>query len=137
MTLKFLTVDVAFTILSLPGSPSLAEVLCQVGVTRGAPPTFSSGPQAYLNEPASTDFGSAQIYNPNGLNVGVGGPVQDILYAVILKTFVPSDGSGGYTSRNVTVTPNLALNAGDYLVFHMDHAGAQGDAEMQVVMGYQ
>jgi hypothetical protein len=30
----------------------------------------------------------------------------------------------------------LQLNAGDYLAFHMDHAGVSVDCEMQVVLGY-
>jgi hypothetical protein len=30
----------------------------------------------------------------------------------------------------------LALNKGDYLVFHMDHAGVGGDVEMQAVLQY-
>jgi hypothetical protein len=28
------------------------------------------------------------------------------------------------------------LNKGDYLVFHMDHAGVGGDVEMQAVLQY-
>jgi len=31
---------------------------------------------------------------------------------------------------------SLMLNAGDYLVFNMSHAGVPGDGEMQVVLQY-
>ncbi|MGA9981010.1 MAG: hypothetical protein WBQ08_20480 [Candidatus Sulfotelmatobacter sp.] len=55
---------------------------------------------------------------------------------MILKTWVPADGTASSTSRHVSVARSLALNAGDYLVFNMSHAGVPGDAEMQVVLQY-
>jgi len=30
----------------------------------------------------------------------------------------------------------LALNNGDFLMFHMDHAGVGGDVEMQAILQY-
>ena len=62
--------------------------------------------------------------------------VQDLFFDVILKTWVPADGTGGYTSRQFSSQAALALNKGDYLVFHMDHAGVSGDVEMQGVLQY-
>ena len=61
---------------------------------------------------------------------------KTLFFNVILKTSVPENGAGGYTSRQVYGQPGLALNPGDYLVFHMDHAGVGGDVEMQAVLQY-
>jgi hypothetical protein len=137
MTLSFAEVDVAFMITTPPASPGFAEVLCTASVSRGRRPTFSAGPQAYDEPPVSADFGTVQLYNPNNLT----GPFnrrlgQDAFLAVILKSWVPTDGTGSHTARHVRTEPALTLDAGDYLVFHMDHAGVSGDAEMQVVLGY-
>jgi hypothetical protein len=139
MTLRSLEVDVAFMILSLPAAPGMAEVLCTAAVSRGGPPTFAPGPQAYIVLQNSPDFGAVQVYNPNNLNIGYNGNLgQDELMALILKTWVPSDGTASATSRHIgpLYFPGFPLNAGDYLVFHMDHAGVPGDVEMQVVLGY-
>ena len=43
---------------------------------------------------------------------------------------------GHVVGRQALVERALPLNAGDYLVFHMDHAGVKVDAEMPVVLGY-
>ena len=55
---------------------------------------------------------------------------------MILKTWVTADGTASSTSRHVRLAQSLALNAGDYLVFNMSHAGVPGDCEMQVVLEY-
>jgi hypothetical protein len=62
--------------------------------------------------------------------------LQDIFYNVILKTWVPDNGTASSTSRHFSASPGLELAADDYLVFHMNHAGVPGDAEMQVVLEY-
>jgi hypothetical protein len=49
---------------------------------------------------------------------------------------VLADGAGSATSRHVAIAPSLPLTAGNFLVFHMDHAGIPGDCEMQVVLQY-
>ena len=49
---------------------------------------------------------------------------------------MPVDGTASSTSRNAHVEPNLMLSTSDVLVFHMDHGGVTGDAEMQVTMSY-
>jgi hypothetical protein len=136
MILNSINIDVSFMITSLPAQPGFAEVLCDGGVSRQAKPNFSPPPQAYIGFPASANFGELTLHNPNKLNVGLGGVVQDLFFNVILKTWVPETGAGGYTSRQVYAQPGLALNKGDYLVFHMDHAGVGGDVEMQAVLTY-
>ena len=137
MLLTFVDVDVAFMITSPPASQGFAEVLCVAGVSHGGPPNLGPAPQAYVELPASTDFGAVQLYNPANLT----GPyntqlAQGQVLALILKTWVPRDGTGSSTYRHVTVAPSATLNTGDYLVFHMDHAGVPGDCEMQVTLGY-
>jgi hypothetical protein len=128
MTLRSLAVDVAYMITAAPASAGFAEVLCRVHVARGGP----SAPAV----PAAGLFGNVQVWNPNGLRVGYDPSViQDLVYQVILKTWVPVDGTASATSRNVRLEPLLGLNAGDFLIFHMDHAGVPGDVEMQVVLG--
>jgi hypothetical protein len=136
MILNAINVDVAFMITSAPAAAGFAEVLCNGGVSRGAKPKFSSPPAAYIAFPSSPNFGNLTPHNPNNLNLGLGGVVQDLFFDVILKTWVPADGTGGYTSRQFSSQAALALNKGDYLVFHMDHAGVSGDVEMQGVLQY-
>jgi hypothetical protein len=136
MILNTINIDVAFMITSAPSTAGFAEILCDGGVSRGAKPTFNTSPAAYLNLPPSANFGNLTPHNPNKLNIGLGGVVQDLFFNVILKTWVPSDGTGGYTFRQFHGQPSLALNKGDYLMFHMDHAGVSGDVEMQAVLQY-
>jgi hypothetical protein len=136
MILNTINIDVSFMITSAPAQAGFAEILCDGGVSRGAKPTFNTSPAAYLNLPSSANFGELTPHNPNKLNIGLGGVVQDLFFNVILKTWVPADGTGGYTSRQVYAQPSLALNKGDYLTFHMDHAGVGGDVEMQAVLQY-
>jgi hypothetical protein len=137
MILQWVDIDVAFMITSAPAVPGFAEVLCRAGVSRGAPPTFSGPPQDYILFPTSPDFGDVHVHNPNHLSVGFDGVLlQDAFYQVILKSWVPVDGTASSTSRNAHVEPNLVLSTSDFLVFHMDHGGVPGDAEMQVTMSY-
>lgn len=137
MILSAANIDVAYMITGVPTVAGFAEVLCGGGVSRGAPPSFTSGPQAYTVSPKSRNFGNVQIHNPDGLSIGNDGfLLQDEFCRIILKTWVPLDGTGSSTHRQVRVTPSLQLNSGDYLVFHMDHAGVQGDVEMQAVLEY-
>jgi len=137
MTLNSMHIDTAFMITSPPASPGFAEVLCRAAVAHGAPKFVHGDPGAAFVSQQSASFGEVQIYNPNNLDVGADGFVlQDVFYHVILKTWVPADGTASATSRHVSATPLLTVQAGDYLVFHMNHAGVPGDAEMQVVLGY-
>jgi hypothetical protein len=136
LTLESLDIDVAFMITST-SAEGPAQVLCTAGISRGAPPTFSSGPQGYPGFPKSPEFGGAKVSNPNNLNVGFDPYIGlDGLYECILKTWVPPDGTASATSRNIHLQPQVVLNPGDFLFFHMDHSGVPGDAEMQMVLGY-
>ena len=138
IVLNSIDIDTSFMIPSLT-SPGVAEVLCQGSISRQAPPSFSTSPgPSYMPRVASPDFGSVALVNPNNL-----APVldvslaQDLFYSVILKAFVPDNGAASSASRHVHSQPGLSINAGDYLVFHMDHAGVSCDAEMQVVLAYR
>ncbi len=138
MVVSFMDIDIAFMLTALPASAGFAEVLCRAAVSPGARPKFYPGdPGASFESPQSPNFSKTHIYNPNGLNVGDDGYLlQNIFCSVILKTWVPKGGTASSTSRHVTAARSLALNAGDYLVFNMSHAGVPGDAEMQVVLQY-
>ncbi|MFZ0521440.1 MAG: hypothetical protein WAL95_10475 [Candidatus Acidiferrales bacterium] len=138
MVLNSANIDVSFMILSAPAVGGFAEVLCQASVSRGAVPNFDNSAHAYIGPPASPDFDGAIVCNPNNLDVGTNPTLgQDMFYAVILKGWVPQDGTGSAQSRQARLDPALIVNAGDYLVFHMDHGGVPVDAEMQVVLGYR
>jgi hypothetical protein len=135
MTLNTFNIDVALMLTSLT-TAGFVEVLCQARVNRGGAPAFS-GTAGYLPYPTSADFGSISTYNPANLQiVGNDAVSQDLFYSVILKSYVPSDGTASSSHRQVFGQPALQLNAGDYLAFHMDHAGVPVDCEMQVVLNY-
>jgi hypothetical protein len=135
MIVQTVNVDLAASIMSNRAA-GFAEILCTGGVSRQALPSFDSSSQAYINFPASPDFGAVTPENPHGLSLLASGMVQDQFLAVILKTWISPDGSGSATSRQVLVYPSLNVSAGDYLVFHMDHQGVSVDAEMQIVITY-
>ena len=137
MVLNSVNIDVSAMPLAT-GAAGFAEVLCYGGVSRQAVPTFdNSGAHDYISFALSSDFGSVTLANPNNLGMVYDGALsQDKFVSVILKTWVPSDGVASATARNVTTYPALTLSVGDYLVFHMDHAGVSVDAEMQVVINY-
>jgi hypothetical protein len=136
MILQTVCTDISASILK-PSAAGFAEILCVGGVSRQSSPAFNNVAPAYVNFPASTNFGSVATDNPNGLSVIMdGNMLQDQFLAVILKTWVPADGAGSATARHCVVSPSLALSSGDYLVFHMDHVGVSVDCEMQVVLTY-
>ncbi len=138
MTVNSIDTDVAFMLTSPPASPGFAEVLCRAAVSPGERPKFYHGdPGGGFVSPRSRSFSKTHIHNPNHLNVVDDGYLlQNIFYSVILKTWVPASGSASATSRHTSAAPALVLNAGDFLVFNMSHAGVPGDAEMQVVLQY-
>jgi hypothetical protein len=137
MFLQSINADLSASILKA-STVGFAEILCVGGVSRGAAPTFNSeNPQAYVSFPVSSNFGSAITENPNNLNLFFNGSLlQDQFLAVILKTWIPAEGTASATSRQVLAYPSINVNAGDYLVFHMDHQGVSVDAEMQIVITY-
>jgi hypothetical protein len=135
MVLQTVNADLSASILTA-SRQGFAEILCGGGVSRQSVPQFNSSPQAYVKFPGGANFGTVAADNPNNLSFIRSGVVQDQFLSVILKTWVPPDGSGCATSRQVLVYPALSLSAGDYLVFHMDHVGVALDAEMQIVLAY-
>jgi hypothetical protein len=134
-------VDIATMLLLGPGAPGPGplQVLCTGAVGRGAPPSFGPPPQAALNQPASSNAGAIAVYNPSDLDVTVdpSTPGQGGFLRITLKAWSPADGSASSASRHVRTTPNLRLDRGDYLGFHMEHSGPLVDAELQVVIGYR
>lgn len=138
MDMMSLDVDIATMLFLGPTAPGTLQVLCTGAVGRGAPPSFGPPPDAPMNEPASSDFGTLATYNPSGLDVTLNPstPGQDGFLRIILKAWSPADGAASSTYRHVRTTPNLRLHQGDYVGFHMEHAGLLVDAELQVVIGY-
>lgn len=136
--LSFADVDVATMVTSLPAEAGFEEVLCQAAISRQAPPTYGPAPTAYLQPQATTDFGKATYYNPSNVYiVGNSPPLQDVFLSIILKSWVPLDGTASSTSRHIRTEPDMPIAQGDYLAFHMDHSGVEVDGEMQVVLGYR
>lgn len=139
MRMTALEVDIATMLLLGPGAPGPGplQVLCTGAVGRGAPPAFGPLPPAALNQPASSNVGAIAVYNPSDLDVAVDStPGQGGFLRITLKAWSPADGSASSASRHVRTTPNLRLDRGDYLGFHMEHSGPLVDAELQVVIGY-
>jgi len=136
MVLQTVNVDVSASILSTKGA-GFAEVLCGGSVSRKVAPTFGSSPASYVDHSVSGNFGRVATENQGNIKIVQDFDMyQDQFLSVILKTWVPSDGTASAVSRHVLAYPSLSLDAGDYLVFHMDHAGMPVDAEMQVVIAY-
>jgi hypothetical protein len=133
-------VDIATMLFLGPGAPGPGplQVLCTGSVGRGAPPSFGPPPQAALDQPASSNVGAIAVYNPSDLDVAVNPSTagQGGFLRITLKAWSPADGSASSAYRHVRTTPNLRLNRGDYLGFHMEHSGPLVDAELQVVIGY-
>lgn len=139
MSLLAVDVDTSLMIGTLPAKPGPLEVLCTGSISRGAPPKFANaaGP-AYIPWVKSSDFGSVSVANPNKLWCNFNDTLaQDQFYSIILKAWVPLDGSASSTARHVRAEPSILLAKGDYLAFHMDHGGVPCNAEMQVVLSYR
>jgi len=137
MILNAVSIDAAFVVSSPPASGFWAELLCIGYIQRGAAPAYGPEGPNYLPLRASLDFGTVTVYNPNNLVVNSAPTVkQDVFYSIIMKAWVPVDGTASAVSRHVLLEPSLVLNPGDYLAFDMVHAGLPGDGEMQVVLAY-
>ena len=137
ITLHTVDIDVSFMLTSLPSTPGYLEILCRGAVSRGGARFDDSSQPAYLAQPSSLDFGSVSVNDPNQLHPKFDSALaQDLFASVILKGFASQDGVGASPSRHVSLRPELVVNPGDYLVFHLDHLGVPGDAEMQIVVGY-
>lgn len=138
LVLNLVDCDMSFSLLSAPAQPGFADVLCRGQVSRGGPPSFVPGSEANFFPPNSPAFGAVQTFNPSGLQMGTdGNPFQDTFLNVILKAWIPVDGTASQTFRHVQISPALSLNAGDYLVFTMSGGVITVDAEMQVILVFQ
>jgi hypothetical protein len=132
--IDYVDLDVAYMVTA--PSAGFAEVLFSLGLTPGTP-QFTGPPQAYQAFPADPDFGVGQIVNPEGLGMAGGGqPSGAELVNLILKSFVPADGTGSQDQRHVTLPLSVDAPAGSYLACHMDHDGVAVNCEMQLVVGY-
>jgi hypothetical protein len=138
MVLIAANVEVATVLISLPSTAGFQEVLCQAAISRQAPPAYGPAPTAYLPSPITADFGKVAFYNPSNIvTVSDSAPLQDKFVSIILKSWVPLDGTASSASRHVHTEPNMAVQQGDYLMFHMDHSGVEVKGEMQVVLTYE
>ncbi len=134
---RWLDLDVSYMITSIPPSPNFAEVLFTMGLSKERP-KFTPPPQVYDSLPNAADFREFEIYNPNKLKmVGGGNLAQGQLVRLILKSWVPVDGSCSQDSRHVYVPLGVTAKRGDYLTFHADHAGVEVDFEVQGVIAYE
>jgi len=137
MIIHWFDMDVSYMLTSPPSSEGFVEVLYTVGVT-STTPQFSSPPQVYQSLPPAEGFTGVTIVNPNNLQtVADAYPGQGFLTRLILKSWVPKDGTASQVQRHVTLYPNMLVKSGSYIVFHMDHAGVVSvDSEIQVTLGY-
>ncbi len=139
ITILGIEMDVSFMPLAAPVVGGWAEVLCGAYIS-SVLPKFAAGPQGWFITDPDNAFSASSFYTPPNKNVGaIGGAVgANALALVILKTWVATNPIGGESQRNVVV-PGLSMfaPANSYLVFHMDHAGKAGDAEMQSVIYYR
>lgn len=132
--LDYVDLDVAYMV-TAPAEGS-AEVLFTLGLTSGEP-QFTGSPHWYQTLPGDPDMGTGQIVNPGSVTWVGSGPSEGELVNIILKSWVPADGTGSQDQRHVTLPLSLKVPAGSYLACHMDHAGmATVDCEMQLVLGY-
>jgi len=132
--LDVVDVDVSFSPLSAPAQPGFSDVLCRGQVSRSGPPLLK-GSEVNFFPPSNSQFGVLQTFNPGGLDlVADAQPFQDTFLSVILKAWITADATASQTARHVTVSPSIALNAGDYLVFTMSGGAVTVDAEMQIIL---
>lgn len=132
--IDYVDLDVAYMVTA--PSAGFAEVLFTLGLTAGTP-QFTGPPQVYQSLPPDPDLGTGQVVNPAGVTmVGGGQPAGGELVNVILKSWVPADGTGSQDQRHVTMPLSVKVPAGSYVACHMDHVGVAVDCEMQLVLGY-
>jgi len=133
--MSFAVFDASYTPSTADTAAGSAQALCRAWVSRGGVPKFSGDLANPAN--ASADFGSISTFNPDKLTVtSDAAPIQDVLYSIILRSWVSPDGAASQAARNVSAQPSLPLYAGDYLVFGIDHAGVPGSVDVQAVLGY-
>jgi hypothetical protein len=137
LTLETVNIDVSCVPCVGAKAPSFTETLCRAWISRGLAPSFNNGQVGSSDAIPAADFGTISVYNPNTLGLTCdAAPLQDLFYAVVLKSWVPMDGTAAAASRGVFARPSLVLRAGDYLVFSIDHSGVPGGVTVQAVLGY-
>ncbi|WP_048062597.1 hypothetical protein [Caldivirga maquilingensis] len=134
--IHWIDLDASYMLIKPPSSEGFAEVLITVG--KASTPSFSKPPQVYQTLPQSTSFTPITIVNPNNLQtVADAYPGEGFLVRLILKSWVPSNGTASSVQRHVTLYPGVRISNGEYLIFHMDHAGVGPlDCEIQATLGY-
>lgn len=140
MTIQKIQVDVSTMFLQPQwGATGYAEVLAGGWVTYGTP-VFSGDAHDYNWGPAP--WGSPTLatsfHDPNGIGPG-GGVSPGALFTFILKTQAPADADRQAVIDNIGLLvngPATPGGPGNFLVFHMDHAGVPIDCEMQGVLYY-
>ena len=127
----------------MPLPPSMvngyfAEVLANISLSLGTP-SFNPDKSAALNLPPDPNFGAPQWQrDPSPIGGMVVPALSGQLAAVILKTWVGAPPFASATHRHVSTSGlRIPAPAGSFLVFHMDHGGYPGDAEMQTVLFYE
>jgi len=68
--------------------------------------------------------------------VGGGAFAEGSLVRLILKSWVPADGSGSQDHRHIYLPLGLRVERGNYIVFHTDRPGTEVDFEVQGVIAY-
>ena len=136
MIIHWIDLDASYMLIKPPSSEGFAEVLITVG--KASTPSFSAPPQVYQSLPPSASFTPITIVNPNNLQtVADAYPEEGFIIRLILKSWVPRNGTASSVQRHVTLYPGVKLRKFEYLVFHMDHAGVGPlDCEIQATIGY-
>uniref|UniRef100_UPI0025C0AE62 hypothetical protein n=1 Tax=Caldivirga sp. TaxID=2080243 RepID=UPI0025C0AE62 len=136
LVIQWIDLDASYMLTKPPSSEGFAEVLITVG--KASTPSFSQPPQVYQSLPQSPAFTPITIINPNNLQtVADAYPEEGFIIRLILKSWVPSNGAASSVQRHVTVYPGIKVKSGEYIVFHMDHAGVGPlDCEIQATIGY-
>jgi hypothetical protein len=136
--LLFADIDASYRPSQAGESPASAQARCRAWVSRGQAPGFG-GVQASAAgaSPPSASFGAIEYFNPAKLTVaGDAAPLQDVFYSVVLRSWVPRDGTTSQAARVVSTRPSVTLHVGDFLVFGIDHQGVPGDVGVQAVLGF-
>jgi hypothetical protein len=136
LTLAGVHIDASFVPAATGAAASSAQAMCQAWVSRGAPPAFPNGGGGAVGPTTtSADFGGISVYNPAGLTVHVeDAPRQDVFYRSLLRSQASPTGVGSAVAGAVYGLPSLVLEAGDYLVFGIEHSGVTGAVQLQACL---
>ena len=134
IVLKAFNIDAAYSISSEGAVFGSAKLSCKASVLHRSALRSGFGKFAPAR---SNDFGAAVLYNPNNLTIDCdSSPIQNAFYSAILASCVPSTGKSSQASRHVRSSANIVVSAGDYLCFHLVHAGVPGEGNLGVVLEF-